>query len=53
MSTTATQSGTFGVLYVDVEEQALKYFRRGLEKDFTERDRWQTRNAYWTSWEFR
>ena len=24
----------FAVLYVDDEEQALKYFKKGLEKDF-------------------
>ena len=34
MSTAQPDPGKYGVLYVDDEEQALKYFRRGLEKDF-------------------
>lgn len=34
MSTLPSENGKFAVLYVDDEEQALKYFRRGLEKDF-------------------
>ena len=34
MSTPLPESQVPAVLYVDDEEQALKYFRRGLEKDF-------------------
>jgi signal transduction histidine kinase len=34
MSTVQPDPGKYGILYVDDEEQALKYFRRGLEKDF-------------------
>jgi signal transduction histidine kinase len=34
MSNTETVPGKYAVLYVDDEEQALKYFRKGLEKDF-------------------
>ena len=34
MSTTNSENGKVAVLYVDDEETALKYFRRGLEKDF-------------------
>ena len=30
----AIDPNSFAVLYVDDEETALKYFRRGLEKDF-------------------
>ena len=32
--TTSYDYRKYGVLYVDDEEQALKYFRKGLEKDF-------------------
>src|ERR1700730_17102211 len=34
MSNTDAVPGRCAVLYVDDEEQALKYFRKGLEKDF-------------------
>lgn len=34
MSTTTPEPTKYAVLYVDDEEQALKYFRRGLEKYF-------------------
>ena len=34
MTPQLTEPGKFAVLYVDDEEQALKYFRKGLEKDF-------------------
>ena len=34
MSTVQPEQGKYAVLYVDDEEQALKYFGRGLGKDF-------------------
>jgi two-component system, sensor histidine kinase ChiS len=34
MSLPSTEPGKYAVLYVDDEEQALKYFRRGLDKEF-------------------
>jgi signal transduction histidine kinase len=35
MSTTPSENEKVAVLYVDDEEQALKYFRKGMEKYFT------------------
>ena len=35
MTSQSTDNRKFGILYVDDEEQSLKYFRRGFEKEYT------------------
>jgi len=42
MSTAQPELGKYGVLYVDDEEQALKYFRKGLQSEY----RVHTANGY-------